>query len=46
MITIAGKGNPDAEEITNEIMDEVCQKGNFTTYDGEEHSYLLIKLEK
>ena len=46
MITIAGKGNPDAEEFYNdEIADEVCSRGKFVTYDGEEHSYLLIKLE-
>jgi hypothetical protein len=45
MIGIVGKGAEDAEEMTDEIMDEVCQKGNFTTYDGEEQSFLLIKLE-
>lgn len=45
MIEIAGKGAEDAEEIADEVMDEVCHKGNFTTYDGEEQSFLLIKLE-
>ena len=46
MLAIVAKGAEDAEEITDEIMDEVCQKGDFTTYDGEEQSFLLIKLEK
>jgi len=45
MIGFVAKGAEDAEEMTDEIMDEVCQKGNFTAYDGEEQSYLLIKLE-
>jgi hypothetical protein len=45
LIDIVAKGAEDAEEITDEIMDEVCQKGNFVTYDGEEQSFLLIKLE-
>lgn len=46
MIEIAGRRAEDAEEITDEIMDEVCQRGDFTTYDDEEQSFLLIKLEK
>jgi len=46
MLAIVAKGAEDAEEITDEVMDEVCQKGDFTTYDGEEQSFLLIKLEK
>lgn len=45
MLEIVAKGAEDAEEITNEIMEEVCQKGKFTTYDDEEQSFLLIKLE-
>lgn len=45
MLEIVAKGAEDAEEITDEIMEEVCQKGEFTTYDGEEQSFLLIKLE-
>ena len=45
LLEIVAKGAEDAEEITNEIMEEVCQKGKFTTYDDEEQSYLLIKLE-
>ena len=46
MIEIAGKGNEDAEEFyEEEIAGEVCKKGNFVTYDGEEQSFLLIKLE-
>ena len=45
LLDIVAKGAEDAEEITDEIMDEVCQKGNLTTYDGEEESFLLIKLE-
>lgn len=45
MLEIVAKGAEDAEEITNEIMGEVCQKGKFTTYDDEEQSFLLIKLE-
>lgn len=45
LLDIVAKGAEDAEEITNEIMEEVCQKGKFTTYDDEEQSYLLIKLE-
>jgi hypothetical protein len=45
MIGFVAKGAEDAEEMTDEIIDEVCQKGNFVTYDGEEQSFLLIKLE-
>lgn len=45
LLEIVAKGAEDAEEITDEIMEEVCQKGKFTTYDDEEQSYLLIKLE-
>ena len=45
LIDIVAKGAEDAEEIADEIMDEVCQKGKLTTYDGEEESFLLIKLE-
>lgn len=46
IIEIAGKGAEDAEEIYEDIASEICHKGNFTTYDGEEQSFLLIKLEK
>lgn len=45
LIDIVAKGAEDAEEIANDIMGEVCQKGNFITYDDEEQSFLLIKLE-
>ena len=44
MIEIAGEGSEDAEEITNEVMEEVCVKGDFVTYDDEEQSFILIKL--
>ena len=47
MIEKAGMGAEDAEEIYNgEIADEVCMRGDFITYDGEEESFLLIKLGK
>jgi hypothetical protein len=46
MIGIVGKGDKEAEEwYDDEVADQVCQKGNFTTYDDEEQSFLLIKLE-
>ena len=44
MIEIAGEGSEDAEEVTNEVMEEVCVKGDFVTYDDEEQSFILIKL--
>jgi len=47
MIVIVGKNTLEAEEFYNEeIADEVCSRGKFVTYDGEEQSFLLIKLEK
>jgi hypothetical protein len=47
MIKFAGFGSDEAEgQYDDEIADEVCQKGKFTTYDWEEKSFLLIKLEK
>jgi hypothetical protein len=46
MIGIVGRFINEVEEwYDDEIADQVCQKGNFTTYDDEEQSFLLIKLE-
>jgi hypothetical protein len=46
MIKFAGFGSDEAEgQYDDGIADEVCQKGKFTTYDREEKSFLLIKLE-
>lgn len=33
------------EEEYADIADEICKRGKMTTHDGEEVSYLLIKLE-
>lgn len=46
MLEKAGDGTDEHEKFYNEeVADQVCRKLNFTTYDGEEKSYILIKLE-
>lgn len=46
MLEKAGDGTNEHEEFYNEeVADQVCRKDNFTTYDGEEQSFILIKLE-
>ena len=45
MIGVLGKGDAVAIDIIDEIMEQVCMRGDFVTYDSEKQSFLLIKLE-
>lgn len=41
-----GEGDPESENwYKDEFEYEICQRGNLVTHDGEEKSYILIKLD-
>lgn len=46
MLKFVGDNTAEHEEYYNdEVADEICIKNNLITFDDEDHSFLLIKLE-